>query len=1265
MSVKLSENMQRSGALGKISKKDQGKEDYVSGATAVGKSNERRRAPKIPKHELSSGLPVNWPNSTAEELALRPVRHIEVGSPQTFAYCNNFIKTSQYEFWNFLPKVLLEQFDPRSKIANVYFLLIAVLQCIPQITTTQGVPTTLIPLTALILVDGFFLFLEDIKRHISDRAANATKISRYNPERVQFEVSKWKDLEVGDFVQIGTRETVPADVVLISVSEKGDIPTGKCFVETKSLDGETSLKARQALPATYHTVTTVRALDRVRGSVSMEHPNRSIHSFQGVFEMEKSDEGKSKTTCEISKENLLLRGSVVRNCDWVIGLVVNTGKDTKILMSMPQRVVKRSELERNMQKEIYKVFILLVIMCLLGAIGDWQWKDYNDFYNVWYMNAPGKTDVVSFLISFAHFLLIHAPLIPVSLYVSIAVARYAQSYFMRQDLEMYYEFEDRPMDVRNMNVNEQLGQISHIVTDKTGTLTCNIMDFRKMSIHGVLYGKGISGIARANWESAGREIPKDILEYEAKAQANAVKHVAFYCPVYEQDMSVQSPQRARVINFFRVLAICHDAEIERDPTIKDDAGRLSASTSDDEALICAADFFGFKFVDRLEGNILKLENRYSRASINTEEIEILHMFEFTVKRKRLSVIAKDILTGAITMYIKGADSVILPLLVPGQNADVVKLTCADRDKFAEDGLRCLFVASRTIKEEDYKAWNRQYNAARIDIRQLERKKKGESNQLDDLLEDLEQGFTLLGCTGIEDRLQFGASDCVEELSAAGINIWMTTGDAQDTAVNCGLAAKVILPAKHSHHCIFDRKEFKTKLEMRNAFKTHINTFDSKLEEDGLQLMVPWYLIIDGATLAIAMEDKVQDGMRQLLAELCLRCRSVISCRVSPSQKRELVMFLSETPGSIVLAVGDGANDVAMIRSAHVGVGLIGQEGEQAAICADYSISQFRYLSPLILKHGQCNYTRLSNLICYVFYKNLLLSLAMYWFNLNNGFSGQSIFTDGAIQMYNLFYTSLPILYYAAHDMSFSAVTFYRFPQTYRACISGKYFNTKVFWTWMATALLESLILGVLPLYMLQGFDKQFGLLSSFWQAGVLSMSGIAFCVNTKIFFIQTKFHWSHYLLISVGVLFWIISVAVISSEMTFDYNLYGVFSFLLGSPNFWLGLLLVVTFVVARDLYSCAVYRHFNFEPLHIVQEADAKHQLKKQRNKQSGAVASSASGKRPSDSSEREVEMINADVEGGQHAASQPLTGNALSHGLSKGKVEMPLRFTAPKRLA
>lgn len=206
-------------------------------------------------HDLPPSNPRGWPNPTPEDLAEHPSRMISIGKPQEYSFCTNFVKTSKYELWDFLPKFLLEEFNPRTKVANCYFLMISGLQCIPAISNTGGMPTTLLPLLFVVFVDAVFQVFEDLSRHRADAKANASLTTRLNPVTKVFETCKWSELEVGDFVKILTRETIPADVIILAVAEKAEPAQGICYVETKSLDGETNLKIRTAVPSTLSIVS--------------------------------------------------------------------------------------------------------------------------------------------------------------------------------------------------------------------------------------------------------------------------------------------------------------------------------------------------------------------------------------------------------------------------------------------------------------------------------------------------------------------------------------------------------------------------------------------------------------------------------------------------------------------------------------------------------------------------------------------------------------------------------------------------------------------------------------------------------------------------------------------------------------------------------------------------------------------------------------------------------------------------------------------------
>ena len=195
------------------------------------------------------GTPRNWPDSTEDEIAALPNRQVTLNDDQEFSFCNNFVKTSKYEWYNFLPKFLFEEFNPALKPANVYFLIISFLQVIPAITNTNGLPTTLVPLFFVVMGDMVIMLREDLARHRADKEANSSITYRLSDDDV-FEPVLWSKIYVGDLIRIDSRCTIPADVLILAVAEKTSPPQGICYVDTKSLDGETNLKMRNALPLT-------------------------------------------------------------------------------------------------------------------------------------------------------------------------------------------------------------------------------------------------------------------------------------------------------------------------------------------------------------------------------------------------------------------------------------------------------------------------------------------------------------------------------------------------------------------------------------------------------------------------------------------------------------------------------------------------------------------------------------------------------------------------------------------------------------------------------------------------------------------------------------------------------------------------------------------------------------------------------------------------------------------------------------------------------
>lgn len=1086
---------------------------------------------------LPSGKPPNWPHSTDEELEVMPQRDICVNEAQKYRFPDNKIKTSKYEWYTFLFLFLAEEFNPNTKVANCYFLFIAALQCVPVISNTNGVPTFLIPLSIVVSIDALFQAFEDIGRHQADAEANSHPVQYLNQDTMQFETVHSSELCVGDFVKINNRDAIPADVIIVSVAEKSKPAQGICYVETKQLDGETNLKTRFALPPTAAHVETKEHLKLLNGGIKMEHPNNLIDSFTGVIDLSKSqidveDDGK----LAIQPANLLLRGCVLRNTEWVFGLVINTGHDTKIMMSATTGAAKTSSLEGMASKQILNLMFFICGIAFIGACANTGINTSQNFWDAWYLDYSEVKPGSNWFIMFFYFFLLHASMIPVSLYVSMSLARAGQMYFMNNDLDMYYEKLDAPQKVRTMNLNEDLGRVSHIFSDKTGTLTSNIMDFRKMSINGVIFGKGITEIGKASWKLRGKEIPNEILEAEKQARINSIPHVSFYCDRYDGLMAKRNPTSEEQYQieqnklFFKILSLCHDTVVEHS-----EAGtKFSASNPDDEALVAAAAYFGQCFADR-QDKFVKHISKDSSGKGTECRIEMLSSIKFTSKRKRMSVIIRDT-DNKIKLLMKGADTMMMARIRKEDHAEKLPTTMKHVEDFSGEGLRCLLLGWREISESEYNDWHKRYNAATSDLEQIGLQKIGEKNDIEDLESEIEMNCALVGSTALEDKLQDGVPECIAKLAEAGIVLWILTGDKEETAINIAIACNLLQPEAYMDHIIINEKSCPDAASMRKRFKAEI-----KRCRDTADQKRPKALVIDGPSLITAMEIEDDESvassdsqassnlsgrrstrhrlasttkstdsvsttghhtLKDYLKKLTQYCKAVVACRVSPDQKKEMVEMirygLPKEERVLTLAIGDGANDVPMIQGAHVGVGIRGEEGQQAVNASDYAIAQFRFLQPLLLKHGRYNYVRMSRLVLYTFYKNVMMSLGMYWFNVYCAFSGQKLYPEFAIQFFNLFFTGVPIVAYAIYDRDIDIDLVYKFPQIYESRKRHDQFNAGIFWRWMLLAIVEAMLISILSIQMLLHMDADYGMLGSFWAAGGMVYTVVVLNCQLKV-----------------------------------------------------------------------------------------------------------------------------------------------------------------------
>ncbi|XP_011166833.1 phospholipid-transporting ATPase ID isoform X5 [Solenopsis invicta] len=1006
-----------------------------------------------------------------------------------FNYANNYIKTSKYSVLTFLPLNLFEQFQ---RLANFYFLCLLVLQMIPAISSLTPI-TTAIPLIGVLTLTAVKDAYDDFQRHSNDSQVNNRKSRTLRGSNLREE--KWSQVQVGDVIRMENDQFVAADVLLLTTSE----PNGLCYIETAELDGETNLKCRQCLPETAEMMDNHELIGQFDGEIVCETPNNLLNKFDGALTWK----GKKYA---LDNDKIILRGCVLRNTQWCYGMVIFAGKDTKLMQNSGKTKFKRTSIDRLLNLLIIGIVFFLLSLCLFCMVGCGIWESlvgrYFQVYLPWDSLVPSEpitgATVIALLVFFSYSIVLNT-VVPISLYVSVEVIRFVQSFLINWDEEMYYAPTKTHAKARTTTLNEELGQIEYIFSDKTGTLTQNIMTFNKCSVAGKCYGDVIDEVtgeiidlsetdravstATMKWKT-GQEFVRPVytplsgpnvrLLEQADRVSNTtpepgingspkIPHKSSTMPPldfsfnkdYEPEFKFYDPalleavrrENQDVHSFFRLLALCHTVM----PEEKNGKIEYQAQSPDEAALVSAARNFGFVFKERSPNSI-------TIEVMGKKEIyELLCILDFNNVRKRMSVILRK--DGQLRLYCKGADSVIYERLKKDSD-DIMGKTLDHLNKFAGEGLRTLCLSVRDLDESFFNNWKQRHQEAALS-------QENRDDKLDAIYEEIEKDMSLLGATAIEDKLQDGVPQTIANLSLAGIKLWVLTGDKQETAINIGYSCQLLTDDLTDVFVVdgttYDGVEtqlmryldtIKTASTQqkrptlsivtfrwdKESSDTEYNPSRDEQDEHEMEHSTGFAVVINGHSLVHALHPQLE----QLFLDVSSQCKAVICCRVTPLQKAMVVELIKKNKSAVTLAIGDGANDVSMIKTAHIGVGISGQEGLQAVLASDYSIGQFRFLERLLLVHGRWSYYRMSKFLRYFFYKNFAFTLCHIWFAFFCGFSAQTVFDPMYISVYNLFYTSLPVLAVGIFDQDVNDKNSLMYPKLYAPGLQNLLFNKKEF-----------------------------------------------------------------------------------------------------------------------------------------------------------------------------------------------------------------------------
>lgn len=988
----------------------------------------------------------------------RQMRTIQPMDPALrVAFADNKVVNSRYTVANFVFKNLYEQFR---RPLNFYFLIVALLQFISIISPVSPLSTVLPLLFAFTLTavkEGY----DDVKRHRQDATYNAKRRLVLNAEKGEWCYKQNEHICVGDVLLLQQNEEIPCDVVVIAASA----PT--VFIRTDNLDGEIDLKVKNlvrcpptgsrtgeeqaASPPTASDTTVISLTDAVpellvklsRLKLHCPPPNAMVESFDGVAEFTvhpctKLEANGAMRNCDISSEtasvapslyrvslshtHLLPQSCLLKNTERVMAVAVYTGAETKCGMNTRPSPAKWAQIDQ--QVNTYSIFIFggqIVTATIFGFLGYCM----NTNIEWWYLPKHHLSPSVYLIIYPLRFFLLTTVMIPVSFKFVVDMSKHYIAEVVECDEALKHE-NGEGCRVKNSSIVEDLGQIDYVLSDKTGTLTQNVMELRYISV-----------VPDHQLELTEMDVPASMLSSPTVANSSVLPFREKYNGGAD-DLShppkgcVRSPE---ILHFSTMMALCSTVEVvrtKRSTDLNDTVvTNMYQAASPDEVALC----FGAAKTGVL------LESRSPESATvtvcgETEKWPIHHLFPFSSDRKSMGIITENPRTNQLLLVMKGADDCIQRMLRHDRCFSAFPMLGEHLSLYAKSGLRTLLFAQKEITRKELQEFL-------ASMREAELSMSDRQAVVDALRDQMECDMELIGITANEDKLQENVRETVQDLHEAGVKMWMLTGDKIETAEQIGLSCSLFNANDRIIRIVDDPINGVGWEEKLMSFPT---TGHSRTPERNQVALSPYTLLAIGkyimqkvmfyGTSKIPFDpletDQSSSSARTALVvhggpvlqkiltterlacrfmEISNECQSVICARTTPSQKAAVTNFV-RTQGHMTLSIGDGGNDVAMLQAAHVGVGIAGKEGQQAARAADFSIQKFSDLRPLMFVHGHQAYARTAYIIKYSFYKSMLIAFIQLAYNVvGANYSGGSFWNSFSLMMWNGCYTLPTTLLY--------------------------------------------------------------------------------------------------------------------------------------------------------------------------------------------------------------------------------------------------------------
>lgn len=897
--------------------------------------------------------------------------------------------------------------------------------------------TYIVPLAVVLSISIGKEAFDDVARRRRDAEANAEPFTvlslattgsqgRSTDARAMEIQKRSRDIKVGDVLKLEKNQRVPADVVILQtrladsvsvaenvVDDRSMSAATEAFIRTDQLDGETDWKLRLASPISQN----VAMKDLIKFRISASAPDKKVNEFVGTIhvdshsalpydphvsseglangdaaatpESEPLANGTPSTSAPLTIDNTAWANTVVASNTIVYAAVIYTGRQTRSALSTSPSRSKTGllELEINNLTKILCIMTLSLSIILVALEG--------------FEPSIDKPWYVAIMI----YLILFSTIIPISLRVNLDMGKTVYAYFIERDQDIPGTM------VRTSTIPEDLGRIEYLLSDKTGTLTQNEMQLKKIHVGTVAYaGDAMDDVVTHVGQAFGKGSEQDKSGNRVASNTKTRREVG-----------------VRVRDLVVALSLCHNVT----PTFEEVDGEMmtsyQASSPDEIAIVEFTESVGLRLLQRDREKIVIESVETGRVVIRAE---IKDIFPFTSDSKRMGIILQmtmDTIDGQTpeeTWFLqKGADTVMASIVATNDWLD------EETANMAREGLRTLVVARRKLSSDQYASFSAAYKEASLALRDRE------AGMAAVVKAHLEQDLELLGVTGVEDRLQKDVKPSLELLRNADVKIWMLTGDKVETARCVAISARLVARGQHIH----TMTKLRRKAEAQDGLDMIRNRTDS-------------CLLIDGESLALMLTH-----FRQQFIAVAVRLPAVIACRCSPTQKAEVASLIRKHTKKRVCCIGDGGNDVSMIQAADVGIGIVGKEGRQASLAADFSISQFCHLTKLLVWHGRNSYKRSAKLGQFIIHRGLIIAVCQTMYNIAGHFDPKGLFKDWLLVGYATIYTTAPVFSLVMdRDVDENLANLY--PELYKELKSGESLSYKSFFTWVLVSVYQGIII---------------------------------------------------------------------------------------------------------------------------------------------------------------------------------------------------------------